>query len=130
MPSEYADANFGSEFLLVSLWPRGTFEFCPSGAGVVLADGSLRMKSPWWRRVPGQLQITGRRLDQSSPPLRAEIPEGYGATGFQAAALMFPSAGCWEVTGRITGAQLTFVTKVIHRAVMPHPKFRSVAEQI
>jgi hypothetical protein len=79
----------------------------------VLPDGSLSMKFPWWRGVRGQLTIEGRRLDASAPPFRARIPEGYGDTGVQATALIFPSAGCWEVTGKVDQARLTFVTLVI-----------------
>jgi hypothetical protein len=76
------------------------------------------MKFPWWRGpgVVGALAITGRRLgpqaDKSAPPLQAEIPQGYGETGFQASALVFPTEGCWEVTGRAGEAALTFVTWV------------------
>jgi hypothetical protein len=52
-------------------------------------------------------------LDGESPPLRAEIPEGYSDTGFQASDLIFASEGCWEVTARAGDAQLTIVTEVV-----------------
>jgi hypothetical protein len=93
--------------------------------GVTLADprfvepdGSIRMKFPWWRGVEGDLVIEGRRLDVPAPPLRVEIPEGYGGEGqgelgFYATALFFPTGGCWEVTGRVGEASLTFVTLVV-----------------
>ncbi|HLC03673.1 MAG TPA: hypothetical protein VJK02_11595 [Anaerolineales bacterium] len=73
------------------------------------------MKFPWWRGegVVGKLEIKGRRLDGHAPPLRAEIPEGYGDTGFQSSSLIFPTAGCWEVTGHAGDAELTFVTRVV-----------------
>jgi hypothetical protein len=45
--------------------------------------------------------------------LRAEVPSGYGDKGFQATALVFATPGCWEVTGRVGDAGLTFVTKVV-----------------
>jgi hypothetical protein len=32
--------------------------------------------------------------------------------GFHATALIFPTAGCWEVTGRVGDASLTFVVEV------------------
>jgi len=70
------------------------------------------MKWGWRRGVRGQLRIEGRRLDESAPPLRADIPAGYGDFGFQASALIFPTPGCWEVTGRVGAASLTFVTLV------------------
>jgi hypothetical protein len=70
-------------------------------------------KFPWWRGpgVAGKLVITGRRLDGPAPPLEADIPDGYGETRFQATRLTFPSEGCWEVTGRVGDATLTFVVR-------------------
>jgi len=35
--------------------------------------GSLMMKFPWWRKADAPLEITGRRLDATAPPLRVEI---------------------------------------------------------
>lgn len=95
------------------LWPDGTVVFKPGGAGFITPDGSLGMKFGWTRGVGGQLRIEGRRLDAPAPPLRADIPTGYEETGFQATALVFSSAGCWEVTGRVGDARLSFVTKVV-----------------
>jgi hypothetical protein len=43
----------------------------------------------------------------------ANIPSGYGDSGFQATGIIFPTEGCWEVTGRVGEASLTFVTLVI-----------------
>jgi hypothetical protein len=71
------------------------------------------MKFWWWRGVPGKLRITGRRLDAPAPPVRASIPEGYGDIGFQATALIFPTVGCWQVTGKVGESRLTFVTLVV-----------------
>jgi hypothetical protein len=71
------------------------------------------MKWPWWRLVRGPLAIEGRRLDGAAPPLRAHIPDGYHNAGFQSSALVFPTPGCWEVTGSIGEASLTFVTEVV-----------------
>jgi hypothetical protein len=51
-------------------------------------------------------------MDQQ-PPLRARIPDGYGDTGFQATALIFPTEGCWEVTGEVGDTRLTFLTPVV-----------------
>jgi hypothetical protein len=76
-------------------------------------DGSIHAKFGWWRGVPGQLRIEGRRLDAPAPPLQAHIPSGYGDQGFQATGLIFPTEGCWEVTGRVGHASLTFVTLVL-----------------
>jgi hypothetical protein len=103
-----------SRALSVSL-PRqdGTVVFKPGGVGFVLSDGALSMKFGWERAVRGPLRISGRRLDESAPPLRSHIPSGYGETGFQATALIFPTPGCWEVTGRVGDEILTFVTRVV-----------------
>jgi hypothetical protein len=79
----------------------------------VLEDGSLAMKFPWWRGVKGKLSIEGRRLDASAGPLRASIPDGYGDTGFQATSLIFPTPGCWEVSGKVGKVTLTFVVQVV-----------------
>jgi hypothetical protein len=95
------------------LWPDGTVAFRPGGAGFINPDGSLSMKFGWQRGVPGRLTINGRRLDAPAPPLRANIPDGYGDRGFQATSLTFPTTGCWEVTGRVGDATLTFVTRVV-----------------
>lgn len=57
--------------------------------------------------------ITGRRLDRDAAALRARVPDGYGRTGFQSTAVVLPTPGCWEVTGRVGSASLSFVTEVI-----------------
>ena len=75
-------------------------------------DGSIDAKQGWWRGVPGTLRISGRRIDGAAPPLRASVPGGYGATGFNPAGLTFPTTGCWKVTGRVGRAQLSYVVKV------------------
>ena len=101
-----------SSLVLSPLWPEGTIVFRP---GSVEPDGSLAMKFGWTRGegVRGKLKIHGRRLDAAAPPLRARIPDGYGETGFQATALIFPMEGCWEVTGEVGETRLTFVTRVV-----------------
>jgi hypothetical protein len=71
------------------------------------------MKFGWWRRLKGPLTVQGRRLDGQAPAMRSSIPDGYGETGFQSTALIFPTPGCWEVTGRVGAGSLTFVTLVV-----------------
>ena len=113
-PGEEQNANFhGGSGLWTALWPDGTVVFRPGGAGFVLEDGSLSMKFPWWRGVKGKLSIEGHRLNDSALPLRAKIPDGYGMTGFQASALIFPTEGCWKITGRAGDASLMFVIRVV-----------------
>lgn len=109
-PGEQPSArHHGAGQLWTVLWPEGTVRV---EADQVMEDGRLGMKFPWWRGVVGELSISGRRLDAPAPPLEAEVNDGYGESGFQASALFFPSAGCWEVTGRVGEHALTFVTRV------------------
>jgi hypothetical protein len=75
-------------------------------------DGSIAEKFPWWRGVTGSLTIRGKRIDKTAPALRAEVPLGYGDIGFQATTIIFPTVGCWRVTGRVGGAALSFVVLV------------------
>jgi hypothetical protein len=77
------------------------------------SDGSISTKFGWWRIKPGTLTISGRRLDAPAPPLRADVPDGYGTEGFQASGVFFPTEGCWEVTGAVGDSALTFVTFVL-----------------
>jgi len=105
--------HHGNGALWTVLWTEGRVVFEPGGPGSVEPDGSLSMKFPWWRGVRGQLTIEGRRLDATAPPLRAFILREYGDIGFQPTALIFPTVGCWEVTGRVSDSSLTFVTQVV-----------------
>jgi len=106
------DARYGKHGLETILWPDGVVA---SGPEYVQPDGSIWMKFPWWRGagIVGQLSISGKRLDGASAPLKSEIPPGYGQTGFQATYLIFPTEGCWRVTGQAGDASLTFVTWVV-----------------
>jgi hypothetical protein len=111
------DAASGNGKLWVGgLWPDGVIE---AGPEFVDAGGSVGMKFGWWRQVPGRLRISGRRLDGSAPPLRADVPDGYDARGFQASGVWFPTEGCWEVTGRVGSTSLTFVTLVVKGGAGP-----------
>jgi hypothetical protein len=65
------------------------------------------------RGISGRLSIQGRRLDASAPLLGAEVSDGYGDRGFQASGVIFPTEGCWEITGQVGTARLTFVNFVI-----------------
>ncbi|TMC46970.1 MAG: hypothetical protein E6J26_11785, partial [Chloroflexi bacterium] len=81
----------------------------PPYKGVWYAGG---VKVGWWRSAPGKLSIEGKRLDAPGPPLRADIPDGYGVSGFQATGIDFPTEGCWQVTGKVSDKSLTFVVQV------------------
>src|SRR5689334_17596229 len=119
--AEPSGGNYGNEALVTGLWPEGNVVFKSGGPGFVLSDGALSMKFWWWRLHPGPLKLEGRRLDGAAPPMRASIPGGYGESGFQSTALIFPTPGCWEVTGRVGDASLTFVTQVEKIGEGPRP---------
>jgi hypothetical protein len=107
---ERSDAGYhGNGSVTTALWPYGVVA---AGPQYVNPDGSIRMKFPWWRSVVGALRVEGRRLDGRGS-LTAEIPDGYGPTGFQATGLVFSSEGCWQITGRAGDASLTFVVMVV-----------------
>lgn len=101
-----------NEVLKTSLWPDGKVVFEPRGPGFVFDDGSLSMKWPWTRKTQGFLAIEGQRLDDAAAPLRARILKGYGNSGFQSTVLIFPTPGCWQVTGSVGEGSITFVTLV------------------
>ncbi len=71
----------------------------------------MGIKVAWERRKNGKLQISGRRLDGPAGPARAYLYD-YGDTGGQPIYLVFPAPGCWEITGHVADASLTFVTLV------------------
>lgn len=105
--------GYGNEALWTALWIWGEGAVSVPETHV-LPDGSLgSMKWSWYLFLPGSLEIEGRRLDGDAPPLRAEIPGGYGGIGFQPTGLIFPTGGCWEITGRVDDHTLTFVVLVI-----------------
>jgi hypothetical protein len=107
---------YGNEALWTVLWRQGRIVFEPGGPGFVLPDGSLGMKWGWVPLVPGDLTIEGRRLDGPAAPLQSDIG-GMARTesgqGFYPTYLIFPTPGCWQVTGRVGDATLTFVTLVV-----------------
>lgn len=109
---EAAGGNHGNDVLVTWVPPDGKVVFKPGGPGSILADGALSMKFGWWRRLSGPLTLEGRRLDRDAPAMRSSIPSGYGKVGFQATGLVFPTPGCWQVTGRVNGGSLTCVVLV------------------
>jgi hypothetical protein len=102
--------NHGDGKLWVALWEDG--RVVPK-RDQVQPDGSIDMKFGWYRAVKGKLTITGRRLDASAPPLSAVVPDGYGDIGVQSSGIIFPTPGCWEVSGHVGSETLTFITQVI-----------------
>jgi len=107
-----SDSAYGNGSLWVGgLWPHGVVVMTRDDLG---RDGRLGMKFGWYRLTSGYLRITGRRLDAPAPPASGlAFPGAYGTTGFNASGVMFPTEGCWQVTGRVGRVALTFVTFVI-----------------
>lgn len=110
LPARDAGVNHGNGKLYVGLWRDGRVTVPARAAH---PDGSIDAKFAWWRGVPGRLRIAAIRLDAAAPPARLSIPAGYGRKFFQATGIVFPTTGCWRVTGTVGRlARLTFVTRV------------------
>lgn len=105
----WRDNYVGNDVLLTTVPPDGVLPISPAQAD---KDGVLWDKWGWYRLGKGQLAIEGTRLDAEAPPMLALIPEGYGDTGFQSSGIGFPSEGCWQVTGTLSGQALSFVMQV------------------
>ena len=108
-PGEAPGRYYGNGKLWTVLPPDGVVR---PDRSMVQPNGTIRVKFPWWRAVEGLLTISGRRLDAEGRALAADVPSGYGVTGFQATSILFPTAGCWSVTGRVASASLRFVVAV------------------
>jgi len=115
----------GSNVGLVFTASRGTFLYGNDALVVILPnDGTLHPDDPsrglpsgakfgWDRIAHGALVIATRRLDAVTVPQSADVPNGYGDTGFQVSGLNFPAPGCWQVSGTVGGKTLTFVVNVV-----------------
>ena len=106
-----AGGIFGNDSLHAVLPPNGKFVFVPGGAGFTDRDGAMGIKFGWFRHKTGKLNVGGRRLDGEAAPARAYLYD-YGDEGFQPVYLVFPTPGCWEITGGVGEARLSFVLRV------------------
>ena len=76
----------------------------------------------WWREgyswsdePEPELVVTGRRLDDSAPPLNVSRATNAFASDIGSAMLVgvdFPTLGCWEITGSYGGHDLSFIVWV------------------
>jgi hypothetical protein len=94
---------YGNTSLAAGLAPAYYGEWYAGEPGIILM---------WWRDVPGELEIDGTRLDGPAEPLVTHAPRGYLDHGYEATGVLFPSPGCWEVTGRVGDTQISFVVWV------------------
>jgi hypothetical protein len=115
-PQMLRGASVNGHILWVSLFGRdGTVLFRKGGPGFILPNGSLQMKFLWAKGggLRGALTVHGKRLDAPAPALSADIDNEYVNQDYQPSYLIFPTAGCWQVTGEVADARVTFVTRVI-----------------
>lgn len=105
--------GYGNEAIWTNVWMWGEGEVAVPATHVAPSGAFGPMKWSWYQYGPGLLKIDGRRLDGPAPPLETTVPAGYGGQGFHPTGLIFPTGGCWEVTGRVGEASLTFVTRVV-----------------
>jgi hypothetical protein len=115
-----------NDALLTILPADGKVVFRPGGPGFVDRDGALGIKWGWVRLIAGELIVGGRRLDADASPARSYMNSGYGNINFQATYLVFPSPGCWEITGRIRDRSLTFVVQVEKEGNGPYWKYEGL----
>jgi uncharacterized protein (TIGR03435 family) len=103
--------SYGNGKLWTTLPADGILDVVPD------EHGRLSEKFVWDRTVHGHLSVSGRRLDgpgnfQTGP--LGELSPGRD-TGLLVEGLVFPSEGCWQVTGSAGDAELAFVMYVHSR---------------
>ena len=107
------------------LWTNITADGIWNGLGHYAPDDSrLREKLFWWSEYydwraenPPELTITGERLDASAPPLTTDEHANAGWANdrdhaFMVAGIFIPTVGCWKITGRYKGEELSYVVWV------------------
>ena len=86
--------------------------------GLPGSAGGYGQKIAWWsegynaRADPKDISITGRRLGGPSRPMDSGANGAWHDDDFIMSGVDFPTAGCWEVTGRFHGGQVRFVVRV------------------
>jgi hypothetical protein len=76
----------------------------PAAHRRVLNPSAPESKAGWWR--------PRRDVPVFFYTLRSHFSD-YGDTGFQASQVIFPTEGCWQVTGTVGDSSVTFVTRVV-----------------
>ena len=109
-PVPYVQDWFGNNALWVRL-PKDTG--LPAQYDPTLK--TLATKFPWWRTLNGKLTVTAQRLDGPTGQFQAQIgsPEEYGDIGFDPSYILWPSTGCWRLTGTVAGRSLTVTVRVV-----------------
>jgi hypothetical protein len=119
-----SDSHHGDGSLWTVLPANGVFDSPVS----VRADGSIGgIKFPWWRAVQGPLRLRAMRTDASAVGARTTVHGGYGNTGFQATTILFPTRGCWRISGSVGAHVLAFTVSVtVGREARPTPRIRGL----
>lgn len=119
-PSD-AGVWIGSPKLWTNIPRSGTWRSLPH---YTADDPRYRQKVFWWsegydwrKENPPNLTISGKRLDGPAPPLSADPHANAGWTGdryhaFIVDGIFVPTLGCWEITGRYKGEELSYVVWV------------------
>lgn len=113
--------DVGTEELWVVALPRPWRGLSRNDRGyrqkIVWYSSRYNLDADTWREGPRpELTITGRRLDDNTPPV--ELGQG-GLTyrddmgSFIMSAVDVPTAGCWEITGRLGEQSTSFVVEVL-----------------
>jgi hypothetical protein len=98
---------------VTGVWRLGHYSF---------SDPTFRQKVSFWRQgydpqaePRPNLTVSGRRIDASAGPLQTD-GKGNGSwtkdDQFIMTGINFPTAGCWEITGRYENDELAFVVWV------------------
>jgi hypothetical protein len=114
---------YGSDSLWTALPQNGVWADLPhhpEGYTQKLIWG--RKGYSWMEEPEPQLTVSGRRIDEHAPPLRADKASNAYAGDIGSVMMVgvdFPALGCWEITGRYAEAELSFVVWVGPTQVVP-----------
>jgi hypothetical protein len=117
-PKEYPYGGFwfGSENLWVGLRSEGVWQQLPKDAnGYVQKTLWLRQGYSWTEEPQPELFVSGRRLGGPAPALIAhEATNGFHPDihSFMLVGVTIPIGGCWEITGRYGGHELSYIVWV------------------
>src|SRR5262249_32161378 len=107
---------FGTDRLWTGLPMNGKLQGFPVDTGS--GHPTISEKLFWWRQgydartePRPKLTVTGERIDSPAPPL--EVSPATNAIMRQTSSMLvgvgFPTIGCWQITGRYEGNELTYV---------------------
>jgi hypothetical protein len=109
---------YGSDALWTELQRDGTwFAFGKEGDGWVYQNKITFWHRGFdWRKDKPSVTVTGKRLDGDAPTVTAAHANAVFLPNRDAAGMMtllaVPTLGCWEITARYEGHELSFVVSV------------------